>query len=625
MDIQTVNIPNLIKSNQYYQLSSSIKNYEDTLQKLLTNNKDSSITNDPTKFVWKIDNELFPDFKDNLISVVLELFGEAFENLKDKVVISGPFVRSCLVTNIESKTIKIIKELYFFRCCEESWEDMLDLESFIDKKTEYVFDDGNKKIFLVKKKYKHLAHVILQHDYLKRVAYSNGDFYCSSMFLIEMQKHFNLLKSKFRDPILNMPYDPLMIYQSCEKDKQHPTKMIEMVDLDSLVTLSKKHYMKLYGSKTCVELCLDKLVIEQHPVLLNQLKQMIVFLSNVQQKRQPYLYAKILDIDKSHPEVYAYLKTLSDIYEMGDIDINKAKSIDDINNVILDNMIKADNVDNFIDFTTFIKCKINKSLVEIMIHSNAVKILASIIQNKMIDNYLTYYAIFMTENFDLAEQLQIELDIDISVNYLKDVLQNGKIRSFIYLHDKDPTILNTAFDDGKNILHMIKQIGNYSDLVEVIVRLKPDLVNLKDSNKETPVIFHAKHNPQIVKIFLDYEFDYTLTDLHGNTFIHQLCSHDYPDILKLSLKRCPELVDMPNKKAETPIIICGQKNLENMFYVLKGMGANLNAQDCYGNTVFHYMCSNSMCLGMMIEDKQNYFGLKPSDYCKVSANYYNFI
>ena len=32
-------MPNLIKTNQYYQIASAIKNYEDTLQKMFLNSK----------------------------------------------------------------------------------------------------------------------------------------------------------------------------------------------------------------------------------------------------------------------------------------------------------------------------------------------------------------------------------------------------------------------------------------------------------------------------------------------------------------------------------------------------------------------------------------------------------
>jgi hypothetical protein len=358
---------------------------------------------------------------------------------------------------------------------------------------------------------------------------------------------------------------------------------------------------------------------------------MIIYLGEISIKRPPYLYAKVLGINKTMPEVYTYLKALKNQYNLPEI-VADVKTLDDINTNIINLLILNDSVENFFDYVNFVKLKISKSVIDTIVKNNSLKIMENLIKNKLVDTHMSYYLIFMSENFDLVEQQNFSVDIDIAINYLKDILQNGKARSFFYLFDRDISIINTLFEDNKNILHMVKLQKNFqscSDLIELIIKLKPELLNLKDSNKETPIVYHAKHDPEIVKIFLEYEFDYTLGDSNGNCFIHNLCQNnekeDCHDILKLALKRCPELIDMPNKKSETPMIICCKNNLENMFYVLKGLGANMDAQDLYGNTVSHYICSNSMCLGMIIENKQNYFGLTPSDYCKVSNKYYNFL
>lgn len=627
MDIQSINIPNLIKNGQYYQHISTIKNYEDTLQKLLSNNKNTEISNEPYAFIWEIDKNLFPDFKNNLTEIGGEVFGETFSNLDERIVITGPLVRSCLInTTSDNKSVKLINELYLFRCCEENWDDILDLSVFIDKKSEYVFEDDKKKITLIKRKFKHPTHVILQYDYLKRVGYCNGLFYGSSMFLLEMQKHFTLINSKFKDPILNIPYDPLGIYKIHDKDDTHPLKVINMIDINELSKLSKKSLLKLYSHKTCIELCLDKLADTDHPVLINQLKHMIAHLGNCQIKRPPYLYAKLLGINVTHPDVYTYLKSIESQYKLQEI-IEEFKSLEDINLTICNELSKEDNVENFFDFIGYVKMKINKTVLNILIKNESTGIIEHIVKKNIIDTHLMYHLVLMTEDFDLLKFTDMEIEIDLALNYLKDILQNGKTRSFYYLYERDKTIITTLFEENKNVLHMVKlnKETNHSDLIELIITLKPELLNLKDLNKETPVVYHSKHNPEIIKIFLEYEFDYTITDSDGNCFIHCLCANDCPDILKLSLKRCPELIDMPNKRSETPLILCGINNLENMYYVLKGMGADINAQDLYGNTVSHYICSNSMCLGMIIENKQNYFGLKPSDYCKVSEKYYNFI
>lgn len=641
MDIQNINVPEIIRSSRYDRFAPAIKNYEDTLQKLLLNNKESSMTNNPFVFLWKVDNDMFPDFTDNIAPIVTELFGiEEFKTISENIIITGPFVRSCLInsliSSVENKNVTIIKELYFYRSCAEQWDQIIDVSSFEDKKTEYVFELNDKKIFLIKKKYKHSAHVILQHDYLKRVGYCNGNYYVSSMFLIEIQKHLQLLGSKFSDPILNIPYDPLEIYKSKDKDKNHPTKIIEMSDFDELTKLNKKYLHKQYNNKTCLELCIDKYMAEEHSVILNQLLQMIVYVSSLGNIRRPIiLYASLSELDKKNIELFNYLKRLDNIYkiEITNEDINyfsnlkeeKISPIDLVNNFVLEKIIKAQKCDYFEDFLLYAKIKINKSLIDLVIKHDSEKIAEKIVSEKELDKHLIYYLIIMSENFELTKSIDFELDINIAINYLKEVLSNGKIRSFYFMYELDQTILNTLFDDNKNILHVVKQNGNFNNLIDLITNLKPDLLNLKDTNKETPIMFHSKFNPEIVKNMLEKEFDYTITDSDGNTFLHHLCKKDYPDVLKLALKRCPELINMPNKKSETPIIISAKNNNENMFYVLQSMGADLEMKDLFGNTVFHYICCNSMCLGMAINDNPNYFGLKPSDYSTVSNKYYTFI
>lgn len=624
IDVQTINVPNLIRMDKYYQLVSTIKNYEDTLQKIFSSGKDSSITSDPFTFLWKINkdgdnSDMFPELK----NIDLDSFGISLNDFSKNVIIMGPFVRSCLFNSTNDKSAKIRDELYFFKYDEDKWDDIIDLSIFTEKKTEYVYQDDERKISLVKKKYKSPAHIIIQHDYLKRVGWCGGSFYASSMFLIEIQKHLDLIDSKFRDPILNIPYDPLEVYQPCEKDKTHPIKIIDMINYRELLQLSKKNLTKLFNSKTCVELCLDKLVKENHPMLLNQLKQMILYLACVSYKRPPFIYAKMLEIDKKFPEIYKILKNFTNEYKITDIH-HIPQSINEINNDILELLIAKNAPDEFFDYLTFSKHKIEKILIDMVIKYGSDKIAMTIINNKLIDKYLAYYLIFMSENIELTKSLDHSVDLDLATNYLKDILENGKIRSFYYLYDSDPSIITTLSNEGNNLLHQIKQNGKYEELIELIIKLNPDLVNLKNNNKETPIVYHAIHNPNLLTIFLDFEFDCTLVDTDGNTFLHHLSKHDYPDILKLSLKRCPELIDMPNKKSETPSIIACQAGNENGFYVLKGMGANLDTTDCYGNTPYHYICATSMCLGMIIKNSANFFGLTPLDYCKISDEYYGF-
>ena len=383
LDIQSINIPSIIKTGQYERLTSSVKNYEDTLHKLLSNGKQSSMINDPFVYIWEIDEELFPNFKDNMKDICAKLFGDAYAKINDSIVITGPYVRSCLIESVESSVVKIKKEISIFRCCDDLWNDIIDISIFTNKKTEYVFEDDTIKVSLLKKQYKHPAHVILQENYLQRVGYCNEKYYVSSMFLMEIQKHLHLLNSKFSDPVLSIPYDPLDIYQSKDKDKIHPVKIINHVDIDELHQVSKKNLAKQYNGKTCMELCLDKIMATQHPVIINQLMQIIMFLGSIHFKRHPVLYADMIGLKDHHESIYTYIKKM-DCYYNVDIEnvlgINKFNTIEEIDAYIIEQLIKKDHYKNFIDYIHFSKCKINKSIINNIIKHNSEDIMTNIIK-----------------------------------------------------------------------------------------------------------------------------------------------------------------------------------------------------------------------------------------------------
>lgn len=628
-----LNIPELIRTNQYFQYESFIMNYEDTLQKIFVSNKKSKLVDNNFIYLWPISENINNDIFPKLTNFDISHFDLNIKMPND-VVIMGPYIRNHIINNSDSGKHKIRNEIYLFRFCNNEWNDIIDLNKFENKKNEFTYEHDNLKFFVIKKKYQSPAHIILQHDYLKRCGWINGKFYVSSMFMIEFQKHKKLLNIDFKDPILGVPYDPLDVYKNDDINKLHPVKIISIVDYDELTKISEKHITKLYNSKTCLELCLDKFISENNPIIINQLKHMIMYLCGFKYKRHPILYAKLLGININIPELYRLLETIEGYYK---IDYNEEifYEISDINNFIIEQLIKNDNIDDLLDFLDYTKLQINTYIINKIIEYNSINIALSIITNKLLDydnndtdNHLAYYLILMMDDADLINCMN-SFNIDIAMNYITDILENGKTRSFYILYNNtgtdDNSILNMKFDSNMNLLHKIKQNGNYEDIIKMIMKLNSDLINMYDDNKETPLLYHAKHNPQLLEYFINYEFDETMIDGYGNTILHNLAKHKNTDILKHYIKRCSKLINLPNKNYETPIMISVKNGNEDVFYLLKTFGANLDSVDEYGNTIYHYICSNSMCLGMMIKNTENHFGMKPIDYCKISSKYYNFI
>jgi hypothetical protein len=637
-----LNVPNLIRdkengcygnSVEYGNSISFIKSYEDTLQKIFKSHDNSNLTNNPRIFLWEINQNMNYDLFKNFSDFNPEEY-QIPANLKN-VVITGPYIRNCLVNNSLNnlKNIIVRKEIYLYRYGNQTWDQLIDNidEIYTEKKSEYVLETNDgKKICLVKKKYKSPSHIILQYDYMKRVGWENGSFYASSMFFIEFQKHKDLIMSKFKDPILNIPYDPLDIYYITEKNIKHPLKIIDMVDPENLLTLSEKNIQKLYNSKTLIELCMDKYMKEDHSYILENLEKMILYLCKFEFRRPPFLYAVYIGLELKNNDLFQVLVSVKNKYsecmdnkEMLDkIKNTQINDIKDINNFLLDIIVKLDLPDHFLDFIVFTESVIDKNIINKLIKYNTKNIIEEIISNKILNEYLTYYLILMTNNIELIRS--IDFDIDIASNFLKDIITNGVYESFVYLIDNDSSIVTTLFADNKNLLHIIKLNGEYEKIIDKIMDIKPELINSPDKIGEIPIIYHIKHNPKLFECFMKYDVDLTIVDSNGNSCLHYLCEKNEPKLLKKLLKKYPELINMPNLSSEYPIIVCCKNKQEDMFYTLKDFNIDLLARDNYGNTAFHYICANSICLGITIPNIQNYFGLTPKDYCKLSPKYYNF-
>lgn len=625
-----LDVPNLIRTNNYYNSMSFIKNYEDTLQKMFKSNNNSNLINNNVNiFLWEIsdvvNNDLFP------YALKLNLEEFSLPDLEN-VIISGPYVRNCLVNsnNINGST-NARKELYLYRYCDEKWNDLIpNIDEYVEKTNEYVLEIEDKKICLIKKKYKSPSHIILQHDYIKRIGYQNGCFYVSSMFLIEFQKHKSLIYSEFRDPILNIPYDPLDIYYLKNKDLSDPIKIINCVDYDELIKVNEKNLLKIYNSYTCIETCLLKYTKEDNPIVIEELYKIIVFLCGFKYKRPPYLFAILLNIDKLNASLFQLLLNIDCAYDKINKDIRKntqllnLKNISDANSHIINTLIKRDLPNELLDFLTYIKHPIDKTIVDKIISYRSKTTQLEFVTNSLLDDYLTYYLILMTENLELITHMKTDFNMDIAINFLSNILTNGLAKSFYFLFEKDNSIITYMFEHNRNLLHAIKPNGNYDEIIAKIILEKPELINMCDNNGDTPVIFHTKNTPVILNSFIKYNVDLTMCDNDGNICLHHLCKHDNAIILKKLLRKYPELINMPNALSETPAMICCKNKREDMFYIFKEFDCDMCAKDTYGNTVYHYICSNSLCLGMTIKQIPNSFGITPKDYCLLSPKYYNF-
>ena len=640
--ILNYNIPQLIRTEQYSNIINSVRNYENILQKKFSLNIKSNIIppiiSDKFIFLWEIQKDgINNDLFDNMLNFDIgKLNIKINDDYKDDILITGPYIRSH-ITKLLTSSIR--NEVYLYNLSNVEWCEIIDIDEFIENenKTEYYLNNENMRISLIKKKYISPAHILLQHNFLKRIGWINNSFYVSSMFLLDYQKHIEYLNNIHQDPYIKKIFDPLDIYKNETINKTHPFKIIDSIDLEEIMKITD--YERLYEIKdknnkinfiTCIEYCLDKYMKEKNIILLNQMKQIIIHLSKYNYKRPPFLYAILINFNKIHNDIYLFLTNYKQ-YNTLDLKNINITSINDIDNYIIEKYIINKNTKDFYEYLKYINKTIDKNIIDNIIKHKADKLMTDIIKSNVLNQHLTYYSIIMTQNLNLFKY--IDFNIDIALNYLKEILNNTLVRSLYFLIDNDNTVIDTIFNNNQNILFQIKtELDENNDLTEniaimisLLLTSKPELINMVDDNNMTPVIYHAINNPLLLNIFIDYDFDPSIIDKKGNTFIHYLAEHNYPNILKKYLKKYPEMINFPNSNLETPAIISCINTNEDTFYILKSMGADLCAKDIHGNTVYHYICRNSMCLGIIIENIKNNYEVDPKDYCIISHKYYNFV
>jgi hypothetical protein len=625
----------------------AIRNYENSLEKMFSTQLESSLTNSPNIFIQEINSDYLDIFPNqhvpNLESFFL-LFNDV--NELDNIVVTGPYIRSCLLYNECEKTHnnKIIRnEIYVHKLTFKKWKELVDITQFENIKGEYVTYINNIKISLIKSTYKSLSHIIIQHDYLKRVGWYNNKFITSYMFLLELQKHSDLMEKGFMDPVLLVPYDPCQIYQSYDFDNTDLKILIDRVDFNQIIKLDESQITKIYGTKTCIELCIEKYINETNTIVIEELLKIFHHLIQFQCQRPPYLHACFEQLKHKSPELAQIILNIPLQYKYLVKYINNDtyfNTLFDVDYFIINCIIKEDKPNDLFRYCSYIKQRLTKTIIDKIIKHKSQKIINKLLEKNMLDKNLLYYIVLMSESTDLLQKYFIipkdasdctvemqnknEFDMSIIINYITEILKNGLYKIFKYMYNIDNSIITYISEDNQTVLHLISENGNYVDLINFIINNNPEILNFVNNNNETPLLYHSKKNSNITNIILNYDNDPTICDIYGNTFIHNLCGMNFIKEIQKSCKKYPEIINLPNSSSETPILICCKNGFEDLYYIIKGYGGTLDVKDNYGNTPYHYMCSTGICIGTTIINSKNNFYKTPYDYCKLCPNFWNF-
>jgi len=633
--MNNINIPNIFDIIEHNKLGDEynvISELEETIIDLYDKNKSSELFQNEFLFLLPLEQnnkfniKLYTDTSINTINLDKKII----DNI-EHIVFTGGYIRSCLIEN----KLDIKKEI-FIHCIHNLNPINLIDKTYSETNDMYYKYNENICVYIMKQQYLNTSHVILSNYNLKRIGYYNNTLYCSLMFIADYNKFIDSINSNLIDPIFNTKLDIFDLYNHSQNNKSSIFDIINKKNYEEYKKIKIIKYDIIHDSLNPCEYAIKLFKNEQNDIIKAQLRLIILDLNTKIYLRSPAFYADIINIEEIDYELFEILKE-SKQYKNIIQELNKDfKNMNDINNVILTYYIKNDLADEFYNYLKYKddkNIKIDNSIFNLIITNDPKNIIIHGIKNNIFSEKTKYKIILWTQNLDYFNLFDNEFNMDIALQYINDIIENCFIKSFYFLYKVDQTIINIVDSDNNNILHNIKEKNKYEDVINLLMKLDDSLLFKKNKLNQTPLLKHAKEgNLKIVSYLIDIVIKtdndslFELTDNFKNNILHYLCmNEDHINLIKQILVLKPDLLNQQNKSYETPLIICAKNSQENNLYFLKSLNADTDLLDIYGNSVYHYICLNELCLGMDIKNKENMFGYKPYDYCKISPNYYYFI
>lgn len=612
------------------------------------------------------------------------------DNMSYKLAFSGPMIKKNLDPNVTNKNVKY-KNHYIVTVynatikAKNILKDITKID-YQNAKDYIVIKTYDSTFYLSNIVYSGLIHVLLANENaIDRIILAENDIWVSNMFILELYKHMLYFSEKILDPVFNYPEDIFNIYDRSRINNRGIKQYIDMADLQALSAINKKdieNTVIIYNDQkyTSLEYMLVKLMECSHPMIIYQMRNIIIYYSAYIFQRPIFFVAKMIGFDKKYPGIYDSLTEKSHNIDINDdIDIIPLKTTYHIDMYIVNHLIKHDNVDLFTKYISQMMIvkkfkQISKTadkIVEWLIEHKAFKIINMMIDCSVLSDYYKYRIIFLTQEFNFLGQEFIEKYVlkkfdnidypsnepnrviitkkividdnndetnekdglckkqqELILSNLPDIINRGYSRSFFVICKICPYILENDYInehriDG-NLLHTLK--SDSSEIAEIIIKLNPKLIDDKDSYGRTPLILYSELGlTNCIYKLMDYNSNYEIVDNTGETFLHKLCKKGHLDALRGIIRKVTNIIDVKNNNMQTSAILAAIGGHEDIFYLLKGLNANLDIKDAYGNSVYHYICKSKICPGIMINNHKNKFGFTPMDYSTVYHEFYYFI
>lgn len=631
----SINIEKIIKNNKISKEYNVIKDMEDKLLDIYQKNNDTDfLEENKMGLLYEIENEKYSIkfYKD--IQEILSEFKLDENILKslENFVFTGSAIRTVL-----SPKESYRRELFIHPINNINWKNIIkNIDSYEQLDNVYFKKNKNFVVNLVKKNYVSPSEVIINGPYIKRFGFYNNVFYATPMFISEYSINIKYMKDDFIDPIFKKQLDLFDLEYSDNKIDNTIFNIIDKKDYESLMHITSYDLNLIKNNLTCIEYAIDLYIKEECEIIQQQLKLIIYeLLKHVKFQRNPGFYAELRRLDNYDLEMYEIL--INPEYLTLRQQIEPFKSIDELNLSLLNYYIRNDMVDDFYLYIKILCKKPSSDIFKTIIEVNPAKIINEGIKKKYFSEYNIYKIILLSQHLNYIND--IKFDINIAINFLDKIIKQSLTKSFYYLYKYDSTIINTIDSHECTLLHQITESDiqrnkeGIEDMIHLLITLDENLLSKRDINNNTPLLYHALNNNYkiceiLIKIIKEKNLNKLFIDENNNkdTVLHILTKNNLNlKLIKLIIYDNIELLNKININSETPILISCKNSAEDIYYLLKGIGADLEIVDIYGNLPDHYICLNEICIGTAIQNKPNIFGFLPSDYCKISQKYYYFI
>jgi hypothetical protein len=637
-------IVDIIKNSKLVDEYEIIKELEETIIDLYDKNTTSDLFKNPLLLLHELteNNDVNIKLFDVFDLSRYKIDEKIIKNLEN-IVFTGSIIRSVFIDNTKINDNLIRQELFVNLINNININDIID-NTYIELSDLYYKKTDDFIIYINKQKFKNISEIILSNYNLKRIGYHNNKIYVSSMFIADYNKFYDTINSDLVDPIFNTKIDIFDVFTHINRKDN---TIFDYIYKKNFTEFKQKKIIKYdvfnKDKYTPIEYSLYLYINEQNDIIKSQLKLIILDLLEQSFQRPCIFYAYLLDLEEIDNELYNIIlnspksKLFHEIKKESEISI---KNIQDINNLILKYFIIKNNSTDFYNYLRYRNTEDKNIRIDIDIFNYIIQydpksIIIHGIKNNYFSERTKYKIILWTQNLDYFNLFEDEFNIQTSIGYINEIINNCFIKSFYFLYKIDNTIINVVDDDNNNILHNINQKNKYADMIKIILKLNDSLLFKKNKHGEIPIMTHIKSkNMDIVHILIEYIIEsnnetlFEIIDNNKDNILHYLCKHYDDNNMNIIRKICvlkPEIINNQNKNFETPIILAAQNKCEDIIYFLKGINCDMNLIDIYGNSVYHYICLNELCIGMAIENKENMFGYKPSAYCKISLNYYYFV